>query len=149
MRFFYVLSGKKLSFGGLVSSVFLSSAKVFLLSAVSVDSGFSWVGKGVAGVWLPVCGKAFVIRWLCRCVATALWCVCKQGFFWMKRSLVWSVKKSCLRCKEALFENGGNKRCFRGLQWVSHRGGVVKTGVSRSYRKLIRLWRMEGNGHYH
>ena len=95
------------------------------------------------------CDKVFVIRRLCRCVVTALWCVCKQGFFWMKRSLVWSVKKPCLRCKEALFENGGNKRCFRGLQWVSHRGGVVKTGVSRSYRKLIRLWRMEGNGHYH
>ena len=25
----------------------------------------------------------------------------------------------------------------------------VKMGVSRSYRKSIRLWRMEDNGHYH
>ena len=123
---FLCLVGKKGVVQWLVTVSFLSSAKVFLLSADSVDSGFSWVGKGVAGVRLPVCGKVFVIRWLCRCVATALWCVCKQGFFWMKRSLVWSVKKPCLRCKEALFENGGNKRCRRGLQWVSHRGGVSK-----------------------
>ena len=28
-------------------------------------------------------------------------------------------------------------------------GQGVKTGVSRSYRKLIRLRRMEDNGHYH
>ena len=28
-------------------------------------------------------------------------------------------------------------------------GGGIKTGVSRRYRKLIRLRRMEGNGHYH
>ena len=48
--FFLCLVGKKgvVQWFGVVG--FLSSAKVFLLTADSVDSGFSWVGKGVAGV---------------------------------------------------------------------------------------------------
>ena len=39
--------------------------------------------------------------------------VFKQGFFALQGSLVCSVKKSCLRCKEALFENGGKFHLYR------------------------------------
>ena len=35
------------------------------------------------------------------------------------------------------------------IQTNQELGVGVKTGVSRNYRKLIRLRRMEDNGHYH
>ncbi len=31
--------------------------------------------------------------------------VFKQGFFMLQTRLLWSEKKSCFHCKEALFEN--------------------------------------------